>query len=733
MHDLLTLLCLCLSIAPVWAVSFDREVLAVLARGGCNQGACHGNLNGKGGFKLSLRGEDPAFDLVALTRDTLARRVDPLRPVESLLLLKATGGLPHEGGRRFGPETHEYRLLHEWIAAGARADVPHRPALTRLSVEPAEQVIIEPTHDVRLRVWAEFGTGPRQDVTHLTYFEASNPAVAEINAAGVVQRQQFGETAVSARYLGKLATARLAFVPARPGFVWQPVPEFNLIDRPVFAKLQALRVQPSELANDSVFLRRVYLDTLGVLPSVSTTRAFLADPHPDKRAKLIDQLVHRPEFADYWALKWSDLLRNEEKQLDRKGVQVFHHWIRQAIVAGTPLNEFARELISGSGSTYANPAANYYRALRDPLTRAEATAQVFLGVRIGCARCHNHPFDRWTMDEYYQFAAFFPRIKYRVMENNRRDKFDKHEFTGEQIVYQDRTGEVLHPRSGAAVPAKFLGANLPPVPADADRLQALADWVADPRNPFFARTQANRVWSHLLGKGIVEPNDDFRAANPPSNAALLDALADDFVKHQFDLRHLVATVLKSRTYQTASRLNATNRDDELNYAHALVQPLEAEQLYDALTNVIGTRLRFPDQPSGLRAGQLPGVQMKARGKQSDMSERFLKAFGKPDRLLSCDCERTDDTTLVQSFQLITGEFLNTLLTTPDNRIGKLLDAGTTDAAVLEEFYLAALCRFPTETESSAVLRLLASSKERRATWEDIVWSIVNAKEFLLRR
>jgi hypothetical protein len=712
-------------------VSFRNDVMAVLSRAGCNAGACHGNQNGKNGFKLSLRGEDPAFDFNVLTRDMLARRTDPQRPASSLVLQKATGAVPHEGGVRFAAGSREYDIFYRWIAAGLPADPPDAPALQRIDVTPGEKVLIEPEDEVALRVTATFSDGRTRDVTRLAVFDASNLAV-RVGRDGVVRRQTAGEASVLVRYLDRQATARLAFVPARPDFVWDDPPENNFIDKHVFAKLKTLRMNPSGLCTDAVFVRRAYLDAVGVPPTPDEARCFLADDRPDKRARLINELLQRPEFADVWALKWCDLLHVEEKTLDRKGVRLIHDWVRQSIDEGKPLNEFARELIAARGSTYANPPANYYRALRDPFARAEATAQVFLGVRLQCAKCHNHPFEKWTQADYHSLAAFFVRVDYRVVENNRKDKFDKHEFDGEQIVYEAREGEAAHPRTRETLRPLFLGAPTPEFAPDADRLQALADWVAAPDNPFFARAQANRVWYHLMGRGIVEPDDDFRASNPPANGPLLDALAADFAGHGFDLRRLVRTIMNSRTYQLSAVPNETNRDDEAKFAHALVRPLQAEQLLDALARATGAPPRFADFPAGLRSAQLPGLKPGPDRKATD-AEKFLTAFGKPERLLSCTCERSDDTTLNQALQLITGPLLNKMLSEPDNRVGRLLSSGKSDGDMIEELYYAALCRPPSARERAGALALVGKAKDRRQAFEDVLWGLVNAKEFLLRQ
>ncbi len=712
-------------------VRFRTEVMAVLSRAGCNAGACHGNLNGKGGFKLSLRGENPDADYLALTRDALGRRLDRHRPADSLFLSKATMAQPHEGGLRFARGSQEEQLLRRWVAEGARLDPQGAPYPVSLTVTPASAVLFDPVDRVRLAARATFSDGLVRDVTSLACFEPSSLLV-KVEPTGLARRTGHGEMSILVRYLDRQAVVRLAFLPATPGFVWKDVPIHNDIDRHVFARLRTLRVHPAELCGDGEFLRRAYLDALGVLPTVDETRRFLADGRADKRDRLIAALVERPEFADFWALKWADLLRNEEKALDSKGVALFHDWLRQAILEGKPLNRLARDLIASRGSTYGHPEANYYRALRDPYTRAEATAQVFLGVRLQCARCHNHPFDRWTQTDYHRFAAFFARVRYRIVENNRRDRLDSHEFVGEQVVWRDRAGELTHPVTGDSLVPRFLGADWTN-PAS-DRLDALADWVARPDNPFFARAQVNRIWQHLVGRGIVDPGDDFRDSNPPSNPELLDALAKDFVAHGFDLRHAVRTIMRSRVYQLSARPADPERDDESLFARAVVRPLQAEQLLDAAAQVTGVSPRFAGFPPGTRAGQLPGVgAQRRRGQGASEGERFLAVFGKPVRSLSCECERSDDTTLARAFQLITGPVVSRMLTDEDNRVGKLMREGRPDAETVEELYLAALCRPPTPRERAKTLDLLGRSADRRAGLEDLLWGLLNAKEFLLRR
>jgi hypothetical protein len=713
-------------------VSFRNEVMPVLSRAGCNAGTCHGNLHGKGGFKLSLRGENPAADFLALTHDMLGRRTDRHHPDSSLILQKATARVPHEGGQRFAVGSPEYRLLLGWLREGLRDDGATAPALTRLEVTPPEAYLIEPQDSLTVRAEAVFADGTRKDVRGLAVFDSTNPKI-DVSRDGVVRCAQPGETTVIVvRYLDRQATVQLAFVPARPGFVWSNPPAGNYIDEHVFGRLKKLRINPSGLCTDSEFLRRAYLDLLGLLPTPEQTRAFLADARADRRSRLVDELLKRPEFADYWAQRFSDILRNEEKSLDRKGVRTYHRWIRQAIAADRPLNEFARELLAGRGNTYKEPAANYYRALRDPYARAEATAQVFLGIRMQCAKCHNHPFNRWTQNDYHQLAAFFARVQYKVLENKRRDKLDKHEFVGEQIVYLDDTSEVKHPVSGAALRPRFLGGATLDA-KDADRLRALADWVAEPGNPFFARTQANRIWSYLLGRGIVEPNDDFRESNPPANGPLLDALAKDLAEHRFDLKHLVRTIMNSRTYQLSAATNETNQEDEANFSHALVRSLPAEPLLDAVARVSGVPVEFDGYPLGIRATQLPGMPIARRKQVLGDGFKFLRVFGKPERLLNCDCERNDNTTMAQALQFLTGSLVNRAVSEPDNRLGKLLKAGKSNREIIDELFLAALCRPPREAERSALVARIERARERRAALEDVLWALLNSKEFLLRK
>jgi hypothetical protein len=711
-------------------ISFRNDIMAVLSKTGCNMGTCHGNQNGKAGFKLSLRGEDADWDHRALTRDMFGRRTNPNNPDQSLILLKATAQLAHEGGQRFKKDSREYVMLREWIVGGMKDDDEAAPKPSRLVITPAEKILVEPSNEVQFRVEAEFTDGSRRDVTSLACYEPAAQLV-KVTPQGLAQSTRPGEATVIVRYLNQQVPVRLAFVPNRPGFVWSNPRAQNFIDEHVFAKLKSLRINPSEVCTDTEFVRRACLDLLGILPTAEEARAFAKDRRGDKRERLIDVLLQRPEFADFWALKWADLLRNEEKVLDSKGVQAFYRWIRQSVAENKPEDQFVRELLTARGSTYENPAANYFRALRDPVTRAESTAQLFLGTRLQCARCHNHPFDRWTQADYYDWADVFAPVTYKIIDNRRRDGLDTHEFNGEQVVWRSDKSEVKNPRTGKAAHARLLGST---TPMEGSELERLAGWLTSPDNKLFARAQVNRIWYHLVGRGVVDPIDDFRATNPPSIPSLLDALAEEFVQHRYDLRHMVRVIVNSRTYQTSIVPNESNSSDESNFSHMLVRRLTAEQLLDAQNEVTGVPSRFNGYPAGVHAGQIPGVRaVRVRERKLSDADTFLKVFGKPERVLTCECERSMETTMGQAFQLISGPGINELLTESGNRLGKLLKSGKSSEALVDELYWTALSRAPTGAELEQCSKRLAEAKDQRRALEDFTWALLNAKEFLLRR
>jgi hypothetical protein len=644
--------------APPREVSYRLDVAAVLSKAGCNMGACHGNLTGKGGFKLTLRGDDPGLDLDRLTRDAFARRIDTADPDSSLLLQKPLGLVPHEGGRRFSPSDPEAEILRAWIATGVQDDLGSVPEVVDLSIFPSSRINAFPGRTQQLVVTATFDDGSTRDVTRLAAFDVDDPTKVEVSPSGLVRRADPGESVVSARYLGQHATARLGFLADRPDFAWDGPDPRSEIDEAAFAKLEAMKINASSPAPDHVFLRRAFLDAIGVLPAADEALAFLQSNDLDKRERLIDDLLRRPEFSDYWALKWADLLRNEEKTMGPKGVWAFQRWLRDQIAADVPLTDLAEELITGTGSTWANPPASFYRTNRDPETSAESFGQIFLGVRLQCARCHNHPFDVWTQDDYYGLAATFANVRRKEVNNLRQDRLNTHEINGDVLVHLDGRPRMTQPVSGERLSPKAPGGNALEIDLNADARGALAQWLTQSDRQF-ARNMANRIWFHLLGRGIVEPVDDFRISNPPSNPELLNALTESFIAGGYRIRPLVREIMTSQVYGLDSTPRPTNLDDGSNFARARIKLLPAEVLLDAIGSALERPADLDGAPPDARAVSLAGA---------NTGPEFLDAFGKPDRLLTCECERSEETTLAQAFQLINGD---TVLASCSTRISPM--------------------------------------------------------------
>jgi hypothetical protein len=672
-------------------VSFRSEVIAALNVGGCNSGACHGTPTGKNGFKLSLRGYDPPADYLQLTRDVFGRRTDRQHAESSLVMLKALGRISHEGGSRFPASSIAAQTLATWMSEGLNDDAPTLPGVTKVEVLPGQRILNAPGRYQQLSVLAQFADGTTRDVTRLTVFTSSDPAIAQVNATGLVEFGQSGEVAILCRYLMELVPVRFMYLEPKIGFKWSNPPEVNYVDKHVFAKLKMLNIQPSEMCSDQEFIRRAYLDICGILPNPQEVTRFLASKDPLRRAKLIDDLLDRPEYADFWTLKWSDVFRSTRKTINVKGTHVFQKWIRNHIDKNTGFDQIVYEVITSGGSTFANPAANYYRVSRDPTTLAETTAQLFFGIRMQCAKCHNHPFERWTQDDYYSMAAFFNRVKYRV---DPIDGGDPKAKSGAEYVYVERFGELTQPRTGKVMAPKFMGGKVPDIAPGKDRREALGKWMASPDNPFVPKSVVNRIWFHLMGKGIVDPVDDFRDSNPSANDDLLDALAKDFVATKFDAKYLIRTVMNSRTYQLSAQTNEFNKDDNKYFSHAVTKLLTAEQLFDALCQVTEVPEKFAGHPLGTRSVQLP---------DGEVNHPFLKTFGQPARELACECEREGDSNLAQALQLINGPAVNDRLRNPTNRIGKLIAAKKNDKEILDELFLVTLSRRPNETEASAML------------------------------
>jgi len=720
-----------LTSAQETTVSFRNDIMPILSRGGCNTGGCHGHRDGKGELRFSLWGEKPGEDHKALLEG--ARRVKLSSPAASWILRKPTLQMKHEGKERFNLESPEYSLLLRWIEQGAVDDYGGAARLRSLQVNPDSAILSEPQRSLQLKVWATFEDGERRDVTYWATYSLSN-LLAEIDPKGKVTFLKPGETTVLTRYLNEHVSTRITLLPERPGFAWNdPVP-VNYIDEHIFAKLRRLRMNPSGLCDDATFVRRAFLDIIGTLPTAAEARSFVADPAKDKRETLIRQLLLRPEYSQFWALKWSDLLRNEEKVLDRTGVEAFHGWMRESFDKGKGIDQFVRELLTARGSTYNNPPANYYRALRNPTDRSEATAQLFLGARLRCAKCHNHPFDRWTQDEYYKFAALFDGIDYKVIENKRRDKFDKNTFVGEQEVQLVPERKFKDPRSKKPPEPGLLGSEAVALNAEQDRFEQLADWITGPSNTLFAMVQVNRIWYNLMGRGLVNPVDDFRPTNPASHPRLLRALARDFSDHGYDLRHIILRITSSRSYQLSTETNSTNVKDSENYARASMTRLPAEVLLDAAHSTLGQSGKFKQYKNIKRAIALPGVKGAFLENNPHHDDRFLHLFGKPPRLLNSDAERLNEISLAQAFEMTSGETLSHLIQAKGNLLDQLLSGKLTDKEILAELYWTAINRPPTTEEQEGLLQHIADrpGSGRRGALEDISWALLNSKEFLFR-
>jgi hypothetical protein len=607
-----------------------------------------------------------------------------------------------------------------WLAEGMRDDAPTLATVKSLKVLPGSRLQVKPARWQQLAIQATFSDGSTRDVTRFSSLSTSDPSVADVTPQGLVEFRQAGEVAILGRYLEEMVTIRLTYLEPKPGFVFPNIPENNEIDKHVFAKLKLLNISPSDLCTDADFVRRAYLDICGIIPSAEEVKVFLADKSSDRRAKLIDALLDRPEYADYWTLKWSDVLRSNRKTIQVKGTQVFQHWIRERVEQNTPFDQVVRDLVTARGSTFTEAPANFYRVARDPQNLAETTAQLFFGVRMQCAKCHNHPFERWTQDDYYSLAAFFARVKQKA---DPMQPGPNPQTPGAEVIYTDRGGEVTQPRTGKVMPPKFMGGDIAKVADGQDRREALAAWMTSGTNPFFARALANRVWFHVMGRGVVEPVDDFRDSNPSVNDDLLSFLTRDLVSHQFDIKHLIRTIMNSRSYQLSATANDGNKDDTRYFSHAVSRLLTAEQLLDAICQSTEMPEKFAGLPAGTRATQLP---------DGEVNNLFLKTFGQPARELACECERESDSNLAQALQLINGPTINDKLRSPTNRVGRLMNEKKTDSEILADLYLNTLSRLPSAEDQKIAMAHLAKVKDRRRGFEDLHWALINAKEFLFR-
>lgn len=589
----------------------------------------------------------------------------------------------------------------------------------RLELSVASRILHAPARWQQIAVFAHFADGSRRDVTRLTVFSSSDPKVADVSAAGLVEFQQTGEVAILCRYTDLLQTINLTYVNTPEGFTWPNPPQHNFIDKHVFARLKLLHFAPSDLCQDHEFARRAYLDLCGRIPTIEEIKGFLADDRADRRQRLVDELLKTADFADFWTYKWLELLRSRRRDLHKEGVEAYRRWFWEHLRKNTPFDQTVRELLTATGNTYINGAANYFRTTRDPWELGESTAQLFLGVRLACARCHNHPFENITQDDYFSTAAFFARVRAPTASGKPNNNKNPEPL----VVEASKTGDVRHLRTGQIVAPRFLGGKVPDIAPDQDRREVFAAWLTAPENPYFARSVVNRVWYHLFGKGIVDPPDDFRDSNPSANPELLDALTRDFVEHHFDLRHLLRTILASRTYQLSAKSNDFNKDDQRFFSHVYPRPLLAEQLLDALSDVTEVPEVFPGFPKGMRAIQLP---------DSDVVHPFLDVFGRPARMLACECERVSEPNLAQALHMVNSSGIQEKLNNPKNRIGRLLAKKLSDREMLEELFWAGLSRPPRANEVRIGLEHVAKNRDRRAAWENVLWAIMSTHEFMKR-
>ena len=707
-------------VACLMAETYLKDVAPILNKAGCTSGPCHGAAKGKNGFKLSLRGYDPQFDYEALLYDLSGRRFNRAEPGKSLMLTKPTQEIPHGGGQRFEQTSTYYKTIFNWIAQGVPFGDPLKDVVSALAVEPLDIAMAKPGEKLGLKVMASYPDGSTRNVTREATIESNTPDVARIDAVqATVAGERTGEATLLIRYAGKYATIPVAVLNPKAGFVWKPLVQHNYLDQLIDAKLQKMKIQPSGLVNDAAFLRRVSLDLTGQLPAPDEVRAFVTDVTPGKlkRSRKIDQLMARPAYVDEWTMKWGDLLQSSRKFLGEKGTYGFREWIHESLAANKPYDGWVRELITSSGSSYESPEANFYRTTRDAKATMEKTTQVFMGTRMVCAQCHDHPFEKWTQNQYYEMAAFFSGVGVRPGYE-----------VGEEIIYNQRADfEMKHPKDSRVMMPKYLVAAVgtPPLPEhDFDarkRREAFANWLTSRENPMFAKSAVNRVWSYFFGRGIIDPVDDIRASNPPVNAALLDALTKDFIAHNFDLRYLMRTIVNSRAYQASIVTNEWNAGDSTNFSHMTPRRLGAEQLMDAVAQATGARPNFPEVPEDTLASQLPDPHVGKEG--------FLDLFGRPTRETACECERRTELSLPQALNLVNGATISDAVADPKGRVAKLVLSGRSDTALVEELYLAALSRLPSKAESGSGLAYLAGGS-RTGRAQDLLWALLNSKAFL---
>jgi hypothetical protein len=698
-------------------LNFKNQIVPIFTKLGCNSGGCHGKASGQNGFKLSLLGFYPEDDYEFLVKESRGRRLFPTSPGESLLLLKPSGRFPHGGGKRMDVGSYEYRILYRWIEQGMPYGSDADPTVVKIECQPAARVMERGTQQ-QITVVARYSDGSSEDVTRMALFEPNDTEMAEVTSTGLVKTLDLaGQVAVMARYQGQVATFR-STIPLGASVAALP-PERNLVDRAVFANLKVLGIPPSPLADDATFLRRVSIDIAGTTPTERDVTAFLADRDSKKRDKLIERLLESPAYADNFANKWNLILRNKKRTpTDTEGTYEFYEWIWNSLYENKPFDHFARELLTAAGDPRLSPQAIWYREVDEINEQVEDTAQLFLGLRIQCARCHHHPFEKWSQDDYYGFSAFFSRLSRKPLP----DALPSRRMRERRLFHNEGIAEAINPRTGKTLRPTTLGGKPLSIPADRDPRVQLADWMSKPTNPFFARSLVNRYWKHFFSRGIVEPEDDMRETNPPSNPELLDALSQNFVKSGFDLKELVRTICRSSTYQLSAVPNDFNTKDRQNFSRYYPRRLGAEVLYDAFHRVTGTTQPYAGLPAGTHAMQLP---------DPSVGPYFLKVFGQPQGDTACECERSQDANLAQSLHLLNSSEVQDKIASPSGRAALLAADKRATEVRIRELYRWVYAREPNEDELHiAEAHLAKHAKDPKPAYEDIVWALINTKEFL---
>ncbi|QDT26359.1 hypothetical protein Enr10x_16600 [Gimesia panareensis] len=708
-------------------VYFTTDVVPLLTRLNCNSGGCHGKSTGQNGFKISLLGFDPAMDYSAIALETRGRRIFPGDPDRSLLLLKATGLVPHGGGRLLEPDTADYALLHDWIEQGAAGPHPDDPEIIKIDLSPGNRVF-QQNSSLNLQVTAHFSNGTQRDVTHQSIYESNYPEIGKVDQEGLITTQSRGGVfAVMARFGEKIAVfqgvvpyhsegqKKLAGYPSEG--------KLSKIDQHLVAQWKKLGILPSKPVDDATFIRRVTLDICGTLPTVDEVRQYLADSRADKRERLIDRLLERPEYASFFALKWADILQNRGTgygtRNQRAGTMLFSAWIRDSLASNKPFDRFVTEILTASGSQAQNPPAIWYRSVRSTPDYVESVAQAFLGVRVQCAQCHHHPAERWSQDDYYSFAAIFSRV-------GRKGGFADAEVPTNEVIYLKDEGEVHNPRSGELMQPRPLGGPDFEVSRFDDPRRNLAQWMTSPENPFFARTMVNRMWGHFFGRGIIHPIDDARSTNPPTNPVLLDELAYDFAANGYDVKQLIREITNSYAYRLSANPNKTNAEDSQCFARYYPKRLSAEVLLDGISQVLDVPTVFPGGP-----GQFPEGTRAVNLPDENVRFNFLDVFGRPARTSACECERTVDPALSQALELVNSKEIQRKLTDKNGYIEQLASNQKTHSDNVREIFVRTLSRPPRTSEVETAVKYLNSEKNRHEAYRSLVWALLATNEFMM--